>query len=99
MIHVCLSFDFRLLASEPNNGGFEGFDLTIPRGQFGSERFHLSCPKIGIEAGIHSHTILVPNILSCRRILHQFHVEIERGHTNWGFLARGVHHSLRKDSS
>ena len=27
-----LSFDFWLLTSEPNIGGFEGFDLTNPRG-------------------------------------------------------------------
>jgi hypothetical protein len=27
-----LSLDFWLLASEPNIGGFEGFDLTNPRG-------------------------------------------------------------------
>jgi hypothetical protein len=37
-----LSLDFWLLASEPNIGGFEGFDLTNPRGRFGGERFHLA---------------------------------------------------------
>jgi hypothetical protein len=66
-----LSLDFWLLASEPNIGGFEGFDLTNPRGRFGGERFHLACPKIGLGDAIHSHTILVPDLLSCRRIPHQ----------------------------
>jgi hypothetical protein len=99
MIHVCLSFDFWLLAREPNIGGFEGFDLTNPRGRFGGERFQLACPKLGLEATVRSHTILVPNLLSCRRILHQFHVQVERGRTSWGFPAREAHHSLRKDSS
>jgi hypothetical protein len=32
MIHVFLSFDIWLLASKPSIGGFEGFDLTNPRG-------------------------------------------------------------------
>jgi hypothetical protein len=66
----------------PSLGGFEGFDITNPRGRFGGERFHLSCPKIGLGDAILSHTILVPNLLSCRRILHQFHVQIERGCTS-----------------
>jgi hypothetical protein len=52
-------FDFWLLASEPNIGGFEGFDLTNPRGRFGGERFHLACPKLGLRDAILSHTILV----------------------------------------
>jgi hypothetical protein len=51
-IHVCLSFDFWLLASEHNIGGFEGFDLTNPRGQFGGKIFHLVGPKLGVEASI-----------------------------------------------
>jgi hypothetical protein len=81
--HSCMIlFDFWLLASEPNIGGFEGFDITNPRGRFGGERFHLSCPKLGLRDTILSHTILVPDILSCRRILHQFHVQIERGGTS-----------------
>jgi hypothetical protein len=66
-----LYFDIWLLASEPNIGGFEGFDLTNPRGRFGGERFHLACPKLGLGDAILSHTILVPDLLSCRRILHQ----------------------------
>ena len=43
----------------PSLGGFEGFDLTNPRGRFGGERFHLACPKLGLEDAILSHTILV----------------------------------------
>jgi hypothetical protein len=77
-----LSFDIWLLASEPNIGGFEGFDLTNPRGRFSGERFHLACPKLGLGDAIRSHTILVPDLLSCRRILHQLHVQIERGRTS-----------------
>jgi hypothetical protein len=52
-------FDIWLLASEPNIGGFEGFDLTNPRGRFGGKRFHLACPKLGLGDAILSHTILV----------------------------------------
>jgi hypothetical protein len=89
IIHVCLSFDFWLLASEPNIGGFEGFDLTNPRGRFGGERFHLACPKLGLGAAIRSHTILVPDLLSCRRIPHQLLVQVERGCTSWGFQQGG----------
>jgi hypothetical protein len=66
----------------PSLGGFEGFDLTNPRGRFGGERFHLDCPKLGIRYAILSHTILFLDLLSCRRILHQFHVQIERGRTS-----------------
>ena len=67
-----------LLANEPNIGGFEGFDLTNPRGRFGGERFHLACPKLGLGDAILSHTILVPVLLSCRRILHQLQGKRER---------------------
>jgi hypothetical protein len=91
-----LSFDIWLLASEPNIGGFEGFDLTNPRGRFGGERFHLACPKLGLGDAILSHTILVPDLLSCRRVPHQPLVQIERGRTSWGFPARGAHHSWRE---
>jgi hypothetical protein len=66
----------------PSLGGFEGFDLTNPRGQFGGETFHLACPKLGLGDAILSHTILVLDLLCCRRILHQFHVQIERGRTS-----------------
>jgi hypothetical protein len=88
--------DIWLLASEPIIGGFEGFDLTNPRGRFGGERFHLACPKLGLGDAILSHTILVPDLLSCRRIPHQLLVQIERGRTSWGFPARGAHHSWRE---
>jgi hypothetical protein len=96
IIHVCFIFGFLALASEPNIGGFEGFDLTNPRGRFGGERFHLACPKLGLGDAILSHTILVPDLLSCRRIPHQLLVQIERGRTSWGFSARGAHHSWRE---
>jgi hypothetical protein len=43
----------------PCLGGFEGFDLTNPRGQFGGERFHLACSKLGLGDAILSHTILL----------------------------------------
>jgi hypothetical protein len=43
----------------PCLGGFEGFDLTNPRGQLGGERFHLSCSKLGLGDAILSHTILL----------------------------------------
>jgi hypothetical protein len=59
-----------------------GFDLTNPRGRFGGERLHLACPKLGLRDEILYHTILVPYLLICRRILHQFHVQIERGCTS-----------------
>jgi hypothetical protein len=59
LIHVCLSFDIWLLASKPNIGGFEGFDLTNPRGRFGGERFHLACSKLGLGDAILPHTILL----------------------------------------
>jgi hypothetical protein len=75
-------FDIWLLASEPGIGGFEGFDLTNPRGRFSGERLHLACPKLGLGDAIRSHTILVPDLLSCMRILHQLHVQIERGRTS-----------------
>jgi hypothetical protein len=47
------------LLEGPSLGGFEGFDLTNPRGRFGGERFHLACPKLGLEDAILFHTILV----------------------------------------
>jgi hypothetical protein len=43
----------------PYLGGFEGFDLTNPRGRFDAETFHLACPKLGLEDAILPHTILV----------------------------------------
>ena len=48
----------------PSLGGLKAFDLTNPRGRFGGERFHLACPKLGLEDAILSHTILVPDLLS-----------------------------------
>ena len=48
---------FKLVS--PYLGGFEGFDLTNPRGRFDGERFHLACSKLGLENAILPHTILV----------------------------------------
>jgi hypothetical protein len=69
--------------------GFEGFDLTNLGGQFGGEIFHLAGPKIGLGVAICSHTILVLDLLSCRRIPRQFLVQVERGRTSWGFQQGG----------
>jgi hypothetical protein len=82
-------FDIWLLASEPSIGGFEGFDLPNPRGRFSGERFHLACPKLGLKDAILSHTIQVPDLLICMRILHQLQVQKERGHTSCGIPTRG----------
>jgi hypothetical protein len=43
----------------PCLGGFEGFELTNPRGRFSGERFHLACPNLGLGDEILPHTILV----------------------------------------
>jgi hypothetical protein len=65
-------------------GGFEGFDLTNPRGQFGGERFHLPCSKLGIrDAILHPH-YSTSYLLSCRRVLHQLQVQEEREGTPLG---------------
>ena len=72
---------YGFLASEPNIGGFEGFDLTNSRGRFGGERFHLACPKLGLGDAILSHIILILDLLSYKRILHQLNgVDRERAH-------------------
>jgi hypothetical protein len=71
------------------NRGFEGFDLTNRRGQFSGEILHLACPKLSLGVAIFSHTILVPDLLSCRRIPHQLLVQVERGRTSWGFQQGG----------
>ena len=82
-------FDIWLYLVNPSLGGFEGFDLTNPRGRFGGEIFHLACPKLGLGAAIFSHTILVPDLLSRRRIPHQLLVQVERRRTSWGFQQGG----------
>jgi hypothetical protein len=74
----------------PCLGGFEGFDLTNPRGQFGGERFHLSCSKLGLgDAILHPHHS-TSDLLSCRRVLHQPQVQEERGRTIEGFQQGGA---------
>jgi hypothetical protein len=88
-------FDFWLLASEPNIGGFEGFDLTNPRGRFGGERFHLACPKLGLGDAILSHTILVRST-SVQEVLHSHRHRKRRRAHHWGFPARGAHHLWRE---
>jgi hypothetical protein len=80
----------------PCLGGFEGFDLTNLRGQFGGEKFHLFCSKLGLgDAILHPHHS-TSDLLSCRRVLHQPQVHEERGRTIEGFQQRGAHHSLRE---
>jgi len=82
----------------PSLGGFEGFDLTNPRGRFGGERFHLACPKLGLGDAILSHTILVRIYISAGGfyISHR-HMKRRRAH-HWGFPARGAHHSMKEGS-
>jgi hypothetical protein len=43
----------------PYLGGFEGFDLTNPRGKFSGEIFHLACSKLGLGDAILPHAILL----------------------------------------
>jgi hypothetical protein len=62
---LIISFDIWLLASESMPWGFEGFDLTNPRGQLVGERFHLSCSKIVLEDAIlhpHHSTVITGTI-------------------------------------
>jgi hypothetical protein len=73
----------------PSLGGFEGFDLTNPRGRFGGERFHLSCPKLGLGDAILSHTILVPDLHQCRRFYISHMCRRGGGHTIEGFQQEG----------
>jgi hypothetical protein len=54
----------------PYLGGFEGFDLTNPRGQFDGEIFHLACSKLGLGDVILSHTIL----LQIYSVAREFHI-------------------------
>ena len=73
----------------PYLGGFEGFDLTNPRGQFGGERFHLPCSNLGLgDAILHPHHSTL-DILSCRRVLHQLQVHEEREGTPLGVSSKG----------
>jgi hypothetical protein len=53
----------------------DGWDSVMTIGEHLSwipmdEIFHLACPKLSLGDAICSHTILVPNLLSCRRIPH-----------------------------
>jgi hypothetical protein len=95
IMDVCLSFDFWLLASEPNIGGFGGFDLTNPRGRFGGERFHLACPKLGLGDAIFSHTILVRST-SVQEVLHSHRYRKRTRAHHCGFPAKGAHHLWRE---
>jgi hypothetical protein len=79
----------------PSLGGFEGFDLTNPRGRFGGERFHLACPKLGLGDAILSHTILVRST-SVQEVLHSHRHRKRRRVHHWGFPARGAHHPWRE---
>ena len=88
-------FDIWLLAREPSIGGFEGFDLTNPRGRFDGERFHLACPKLGIRDAILSHTILVRST-SLQEVLHNHRHRKRRRVHHWGFPTRWAHHLWRE---
>jgi hypothetical protein len=82
----------------PSLGGFEGFDLTNPRGRFGGERFHLACPKLGLGDAILSHTILVPDLLSAGGFYTSHRHRKRRRAHHWGFPARRAHHLLKEGS-
>jgi hypothetical protein len=79
----------------PSLGGFEGFDLTNPRGRFDGERFHLACPNLGLRDVILSHTILVRST-SVQEVLHSHRHRKRRRAHHWGFPARGAHHLWRE---
>jgi hypothetical protein len=79
----------------PSLGGFEGFDLTNPRGRFGGEIFHLACPKIGLRDEILSHTILVRST-SVQEFLHSHRHRKRRRVHHWGIPVRGAHHPWRE---
>jgi hypothetical protein len=72
----------------PYLGGFEGFDLTNPRGRFGGEIFHLACPKLGLGDAILPHTILVHIYSVQEGSTPATCTGRERGH-HWGFPTRG----------
>ena len=72
-------------------GGFEGFDLTNPRGRFGGERFHLACPKLGLGNAILPHTILVRIDISARGFYTSHRHRKRRRAHHWGFPAGGAH--------
>jgi hypothetical protein len=70
-------------------GGFEGFDLTNPRGQLGGERFHLSCSKLALEDAIlhpHYYTVATSTITHPR----------EQQVVPLRVFSKGAHHSLRE---
>jgi hypothetical protein len=73
----------------PSLGGFEGFDLTNPRGRFDGERFHLACPKLGLRDAILSHTILVRST-SVQEVLHSHRHRKRRRVHHWG-SSKGGH--------
>jgi hypothetical protein len=82
----------------PSIGGFEGFDLTNPRGRFDGERFHLVCPKLGLGDAILSHTILVRfHISEGGFYTNHRHRKRRRPH-HWGFPTRGGAPFLERDS-
>jgi hypothetical protein len=73
----------------PSLGGFEGFDLTNPRGRFGGERFHLACPKLGLGDAILSHTILARFYISAGGFFTATGTGREGGRTIGGFQQGG----------
>jgi hypothetical protein len=73
----------------PYLGGFEGFELTNPRGQFSGEIFHLACPKLGLRDEILSHTILVHIYSVQDGSTPAIGTGRKRGHTIGGFQQGG----------
>jgi hypothetical protein len=94
-------YDYILISGfyleSPYLGGFEGFDLTNPRGRFSGERFHLACPKLGLGDAILSHTILVL-IYSVKRVLHQPHAQEEKEGAPLGVSSKGGAPSIKGSS-
>jgi hypothetical protein len=74
----------------PYLGGFEGFDLTNPRGRFSGEIFHLACPKIGLRDEILPHTILV-HIYSVAGGFYTIHRHRKREDAPLGGFQQGEH--------
>ena len=73
----------------PYLGGFEGFDLTNPRGRFDGEIFHQACPKLGLGDAILPHTILVQIYSVQEGSTLATGIGREGGHTIGGFYQGG----------
>jgi hypothetical protein len=65
-----------------------GFELANPRGQFGGERFHLACPKLGLDDGILHYTILLQIYAMQEGSTLATGTRGERAH-HWGVSSKG----------